>query len=281
VDHDREPLPSRVDGLPALPVEALELLSRGLDSLGLDDLSDAVRTGLADHLRLLLAWNRAINLSAIREPEAAVREHILDSLTAVPALRARRITAVLDLGSGAGYPGLPLALALPARRTLLVESVAKKARFLSAAAEVAAEVAPGMAPGMATDPQAGSVDVFNGRAEELAADPRHRARWPAVVARAIAPLAELAELALPLVAPGGVLVAWKRSSLEAELAAAEPALVVLGGGRPTIIPITLAGLEDHVLVVIEKAGPTPAGYPRDPAQRRRQPLLPGDRLPSP
>ena len=126
MDHDREPLPSRVDGLPELPAEALESLCEGLVGLGLGDLPDEVRTGLADHLRLLLAWNRSINLTAIREPGAAIREHILDSLSAVRPLRARRIEAVLDLGSGGGYPGLPIALALPARRSLLVESVPRR-----------------------------------------------------------------------------------------------------------------------------------------------------------
>ena len=125
------------------------------------------------------------------------------------------------------------------------------------------------------------IDVFNGRAEALAADRRHRERWPAVVARAIAPLAELAELALPLVAPGGVLLAWKRRPLDAELLAAGPTLELLGGGPPSVLPVAVAGLEDHLLVVVEKVAPTPVAYPRDPAHRRRQPLANGKPLPSP
>lgn len=272
MSQDREPLPSRAEGLPPLPPEARLSLDQGLVALRLADLSQPVQTALVDHLRLLLAWNQAINLSAIRSAGDAVREHILDSLSAVHLLRERGLEALLDLGSGGGYPGLPLALALPARRTLLVESVAKKAGFLSAAAAMVASDGP---PGL------GEVEVFNGRAEALAADARHRERWPAVVARAIAPLAELAELALPLVAHGGVLIAWKRRPFEVELAAADGALDVLGGGRPLIVPIALAGLEDHILVVVEKIGPTPAGYPREPALRRRQPLASGERLPSP
>jgi 16S rRNA (guanine527-N7)-methyltransferase len=271
VSQDREPLPSRVEGLPPLPPEALLSLDQGLIALRLADLAAPVRSGLIDHLRLLLAWNRAINLSAIRAADDAVREHILDSLSAVHVLRERRLDALLDLGSGGGYPGLPLGLAQPTRRMLLVESVAKKAAFLSAAAGVVrADWAGG-----------GEIEVFNGRAEALAVDRRHRERWPAVVARAIAPLAELAELALPLVARGGVLVAWKRQPFEIELEAAESALDSLGGGPPQVIPIALAGLEDHILVVVEKVGPTPVGYPREPALRRRQPGLSGEPLPSP
>jgi 16S rRNA (guanine527-N7)-methyltransferase len=271
VNQDREPLPSRVDGLPELPVEATALLDTGLAELGLADLPATARRGLIDHLRLLIAWNQAINLSAIRDPVAAVREHILDSLTAVGPLRERGIDAVLDLGSGGGYPGLPLALALPARRTLLVESVAKKAAFLSAAAALAADVTPDRS----------EIQAFNGRAEALAGDRGHRERWPAVVARAIAPLAELAEIALPLVAPGGLLLAWKRRPLDAELLAAGSAIELLGGARPELRPVTLDGLEDHVLVVIEKVRPSPPEYPRDPARRRRQPLGLAERLPSP
>jgi 16S rRNA (guanine527-N7)-methyltransferase len=272
VNQHREPLPSRVEGLPALPAESLLVLDQGLRTLGLADLPDQVRTGLIDHLRLLLAWNQAINLTAIRNPETAVREHILDSLSALPILRERGIDTLLDLGSGAGFPGLPLALALPARRTLLVESVGKKAAFLVAAAAVVAEAA---------GHRAGEVDVFAGRAEVLAADGRHREGWPAVVARAIARLDQLAEIALPLVARGGVLIAWKRRPLDAELAAAGPTLSLLGAAVPVLRPVAVAGLEDHVLLIVEKLESTPAAYPRDPAQRRRRPLSAGDRLPSP
>ena len=267
---DREPLPSRVDGLPPLSPAALAGLQSGLEALGLADLAEGSRLALVDHLRLLVAWNRSINLSAIRDPEVAVRAHILDSLSAVAVLREHGIDALLDLGSGAGYPGLPLAVVLPARRCLLVESVTKKSAFLAAAVAVVA----------GRTAAAERIDVFNGRAEVLAADRAHRERWPAVVARAIAPLAGLAELALPLVARGGLLVAWKRRSLEVELAIARPVVAMLGGGPPRVVDTTVDGLQDHVLVVVEKIGPTPAGYPRDPAQRLRRARAMHERLPS-
>ncbi len=275
MNQDREPLPTRVEGLPALPPAALELLNSGLDALGLSGLPAAGRTILVDHVRLLIAWNGSINLTAIRDPEAIVREHVLDSLTAVGVLREQGSDALLDLGSGGGYPGLPLAIALPARRALLVESVGKKAAFLSAAAAIS-----NSATSTSLTPDDRAIDVFAGRAESLAADRRHRERWPAVVARAIAPLAELAELALPLVVRGGILVAWKRRPLDAELALAGAAIDRLGGGPASVVPVSLAGLEDHVLVIIDKVRPSPPGYPRDPARRRQQPIAPGDPLPS-
>jgi 16S rRNA (guanine527-N7)-methyltransferase len=152
-----------------------------------------------------------------------------------------------------------LAAVLPARRALLVDSVAKKARFLEVAA---AALGP-----------AGRVAAFAGRAEELAADRRHRERWPAVVARAVGSLTEVVELSLPLLAPNGVLIAWKRGDVGPELAAAERTIGLLGGDPPLVVEVDRRlGLDNHVLVVVTKTGQTPAAYPRGPAERKRRPL---------
>jgi 16S rRNA (guanine527-N7)-methyltransferase len=256
LDLPREPLPTRVDGLPALPTEYGRVLDAGLAELGLD-LSPTARTAIDDHVRLLLAWTSAINLTAIREPAEVARAHVLDSLTAVATLRGRGITRFLDLGSGAGYPGLPLAVALPADGVLLVEPVGKKARFLEAAV-----AATGLEARVAVAPA---------RAESLAADPAHRGRWPAITARAVASLADLVELSFPLLAPGGVLVAWKRGDLVAEVAAAQRAIEALGGGSITSVAAGVTGLAGHRLVVVVPRGRVPAGYPRDPAARKRRP----------
>lgn len=259
MDRLREPLPSRVHGLAELPDSARAVLDAGLAALGLSDLPGSVRSAIEDHLRLLLAWNTAINLTAIRDPTEAARRHVLDSLTAVAILRERAVDAFVDLGSGSGFPGLPLAAALPARRALLVDSVAKKARFLDVAA-----AAVGLAD---------RVEAFAGRAEELAADRRHRERWPAVVGRAVGNLAELAELGLPLLAPQGILVAWKRGDVARELAAAQGAIETLGGDPPVVVPVDPElGLSEHVLVVVTKTHRTPGAYPRDPAERKRRAL---------
>jgi 16S rRNA (guanine527-N7)-methyltransferase len=220
-------------------------------------LPEAAWSAIDAHVRLLLAWNASINLTAIRDVGAIAREHVVDSLTALPLLRRAGIDEFVDVGSGAGFPGLPLAAALPARRTLLVESIGKKARFLET---VLAEIG---LPG---------IDVAAVRAENLAADPRHRGRWQAVVARAVTDLADLAELGLPLLRTGGLLVAWKRRPLDEELARGERALGELRGRISSVESVAVPGLEDHVLVVVEKTGETPAQYPRDPAARRRRPL---------
>jgi 16S rRNA (guanine527-N7)-methyltransferase len=221
-------------------------------------LSEAQLDAIGDHVRLLMAWNEAINLSGIRESEMIARHHVLDSLTAVPLLRRAGIDEFVDIGSGGGYPGLPLAVALPARRAILVDSIAKKARFLTVAVEAAGV--------------ADRVAVFAGRAETLAADPAHRGRWGAVVARAVADLTDLAEVALPLLRPGGLLVAWKRRPVDEEVARAARAVRQMGGRVAGLETVTVPGLEDHLLAVIEKVAETPGEFPRDPAARRRRPL---------
>ncbi len=205
----------------------------------------------------MLAWTTAINLTAIRDPAAVARAHVLDSLTAVALFRDRGVTQLLDLGSGAGFPGLPLAMALPAEQALLVEPTAKKARFLET---VVAAVGAGA-----------RVQVGAVRAEDLARDPDHRGRWPAITARAVASLAELVELSLPLLAPRGILVAWKRGDLVAEVAAAQRAIEALGGGTLTSVVPHVSGLEDHRLIVVTARGRVPPGYPRDPGSRKRRP----------
>lgn len=257
LDRQREPLPTDVGPLPHLPAAYAHALEAGLDALGLRLTPDA-RAVIDGHVRLLLAWNRAINLTAITEPEAVARLHVVDSLAGWPAVAAGPHASLVDLGSGGGFPGLPLGAVLPATRVALVESVGKKARFLETAAR---------ATGLDE-----RVTVRAGRAEDLG---RARDRRPAadvVTARALGSLADLVELALPLLGEGGRLVAWKRGDLAAELAAGARAAHALGGADPIVTAVPGApGLVGHVLVVVTKRGATPAGYPRDPAARKRRP----------
>jgi len=256
LDPAREPLPTRVEDVPQLPPAAVHALDFGIAALGIE-LSAEARQAIDGHARLLLAWTPSINLTAIRDPEAVATAHIVDSLTALPILAARGIDRFLDLGSGGGYPGLPLAAALPAERALLVEPIGKKVRFLETVIA---------ATGLDATVEAAAV-----RAEALAADPEHRGQWPAVLARAVASLPELIELAFPLLAPGGCLIAWKRGALADEVTAAQRAMNALGGGSLEGVPVDLPGLEGHVLVVVTRRGHVPSAYPRDPGARRRKP----------
>ena len=271
---DRQSLPTTADGLPPLDAEFWAVVDRALSAIQVE-LTPGARAGLDAQARLLGAWNRAINLTALRTPEQVARRHVVDSLAAVPVLRRLAARArpsalgLLDIGSGGGYPGLPLAVALPVGRCALVDSVAKKARFLdvaAAAASAAMRAAGENPPRFAALPE---------RAEDLA-DSDHRGRWSFVVARAVGSLAEVVELALPLVAADGYVVAWKLDqgdgALEREVEAAATVTRLCGGTRARVTPLDESGaleLPGHVLVTVRKVRPTPARFPRPPAERRR------------
>lgn len=257
--------------LPALGDDFDRPLDAGLSELGIV-LTPAQRAAITAQARLLVAWGSAINLTALRAADAIAVEHVLDSLSGVAALRAAigdpQGATLLDLGSGAGYPGLPLAITLPLERVALVEPIGKKARFLGvAAAAVIAELAA-----TRSTPR-GGIEVSTARAEELGHDRTHRGRWTVVVARAVAPMAVLVELSLPLVARGGCLIAWKRDdgagSLEREIAAATVAIELAGGGLPRVHTVRVSGLHDHRLVVVPKLRASLDRLPRSPAERRR------------
>ena len=273
----RVALPRSVDSTAPLDPVFAEILQRGLTQLALS-LDAPARDAIEAHARLLLAWNEHVNLSGLRTAEQVARAHVLDSLLAVDVLRAlsRARPSLLDLGSGGGYPGLPLAVALPARRAALVDSIGKKAAFLEVAA-AAVNDALGAAPGSASD--APELVALAERAEDLAEEPDQRETWDIVTARAIGSVAEVAELGLPLVHVGGHVVCWKlagtATDLAAEIAAAGRIVQACGGGTARVVPLPAAaalGLGGHCLVVIRKTRPTPGRYPRSPGERRRRPL---------
>lgn len=207
---------------------------------------------LGRYLERLLETNRAFNLTAVTEPEAAWHKHILDSLSLVPALRARpELARLIDVGSGGGLPAIPLAIALPDRTFTLLEATGKKARFL---ADVSRELG------------LDHVRVVEERAESFGQG-EGRARFDAVTARAVSRLPVLLELTLPLVRLHGTALFLKGEQAELEVQEAERALRVLGGA--------LRGLErtpTGTIVCVEKCAPTPGKYPRRPGEPKRAPL---------
>ena len=261
LERRREPLPTRVQDTPTLPEAYHDALDVGLAGMGLA-LDAATREAVDGHARLLLAWTRAINLTSIREPGAVALGHVIDSLSGHAVLEGRRPRRLLDLGSGGGYPGIPLAATLggppSAPEVTLLEPIGKKARFLSTVAK-ATELAK-------------RVRVDARRAEAIAQDCSDEP-WDVVSARAVATTADLIELAFPLLTPGGSLVAWKRGDLASELAAAGRAIDALGGGDIEVVEVHVAGLDGHRLVIATRSadGNVPDRFPRDPAQRKRTP----------
>lgn len=265
-------MPSDASVLPKLDAEFWRVLDDGLLA-GRLDLGGAERAAIDGHIRLLVAWNAAINLTALRSPEQIARNHILDSLIAVPVLRAlgAEVRSILDIGTGGGFPGLPLVALLRPQRAALVESIGKKARFLDVAARQLTTALAGDAERAVPD-----ITVLSERAEDVADEPDQREAWQLVTARAVGTVSEVAELGLPLTRTGGHVVAWKLDagdgSLAREISAAEQISQACGGTTPRIVHLDAAaavGLDGHCLVTIKKVRPTPDRYPRPASERRR------------
>jgi 16S rRNA (guanine527-N7)-methyltransferase len=204
-----------------------------------------------------------MNLTAITDPLTIQTRHFLDSLTVLAALTdvegfkgdRRRI---VDVGSGAGLPGLPLAIVLPDARVTLVEATQKKCRFL--------EHVVGML-------ELQNVDVVCGRSEDVANRSDLRERFDAAIARALAPLPTLIELCLPFVRQGGRLIAMKKIAIDEEIVSAALSIAILGGRLRSPILVKVPNLdEQRQLVVVEKVRPTPRDYPRRAGLAGKSPL---------
>ena len=230
------------------------ILTQGLTALGL---SPAPAQVLAEYGRRLLAQNQVMNLTAITEPEAVARLHMLDCAAVLNAadFRGKR---VLDVGTGAGFPGLVLRLCEPTLQLTLLDALDKRIRWLS-------ELAP--------DLGAPDVVCIHGRAEEYAVAPEYREQFDVVTSRAVAELRMLAELTLPFVKVGGVFLAMKAPDCQAELDRAGRAITLLGGQLEKAYSYTIPGTDVvHKVIPIRKVRPTPANYPRRFAKIKKQPL---------
>ncbi|MCR4398441.1 MAG: 16S rRNA (guanine(527)-N(7))-methyltransferase RsmG [Firmicutes bacterium] len=221
--------------------------------IGLSD--DQIRA-LAIFRAELLRWNEKVNLTSVTDEREMAVKHFLDSLYCLKAIPAG-CRSIVDVGSGAGFPGIPLAVALPGVRVTLIEATGKKTDFLR-------RVVDGMGLGAA---------VLWARAETAGRHPDLRERFDVVVARAVAELRVLAELCLPLCAVGGRWIAMKGPGAGGELASARRAICLVGGGEAELLPYELPfGLGRRNLVVVGKEASTPERYPRRVGVPERKPL---------
>lgn len=222
----------------------------------LDAVRVAVCQAFADEL---IERNASVNLTAITAPADIADKHFLDSFTAFAARAWTGHERVVDVGSGAGFPGLALRIALPSLRVTCVESVGKKARFIE---EVSATL--------------GLLDVVvrRDRAEALGRQPGFRATFDVGTARAVGTLAACVEYLLPLLRVGGEAIVWK-GRVEPELAAARRALAAVGGELVRVVSTDELGVADALpgrhLVVLRKSRATPSAYPRTAVEARRRP----------
>lgn len=205
----------------------------------------------------LISWNQRFNLTAIRDIEQIRIKHFLDSLTCLKVIR-EPAGKVIDVGTGAGFPGLPLKIFYPSIQLTLVESVGKKVEFCQHVVKQ-----------LGLD----GVEVFQERAEAFGQISIHRQQYDYALARAVAIMPVLTEYLLPLVKIGGTMVAMKGENAHSETHTADLAIKILGGHLRKIIPITLPGVaENRHLVVIDKIAATPNGYPRRVGLPSKHPL---------
>ena len=228
-----------------------QTLIRGLEQAG-QSLTEHQLDQLCEFGRLLLEKNQVMNLTAITEPEAVAQLHFIDSLTVLKAADCRN-KSVIDVGCGAGFPGVPMAIAEPSIRLTLLDSLQKRMNWLR-------EVLPQLGV---------EANVVDARAEEYATGCREQ--YDLAVSRAVARLNILCELCLPYVKVGGAFLALKGAMTQAEVEQAGKAIAALGGRVQAIQEYPIAGAV-HRIVVIEKVRPTPKQYPRKFAKIKQSPL---------
>lgn len=223
------------------------------------DISPAVWDQLMKYEQILVEWNTRINLTAITSSKEIQVKHFLDSLSVSLAWQGKLAPRkLIDVGTGAGFPGIVLKIVYPDLQLTLVESVGKKAQFLQKVVDILTLQ---------------QVTIYTKRAEDLAHEPNHREQYDLAVARAVAPLPQLVEYVLPFVQRGGHMVALKGSNAPAEITAAQSAIDRLGGGDCGLIPVRLPGDGvDRFVIRIPKERPTPRQFPRSTAVIKKSPL---------
>lgn len=212
---------------------------------------------LEKYRELLIEWNSFMNLTAITDEDDVNIKHFLDSLTIFKTGELDGKKSVIDVGTGAGFPGIPMAIQNPDLEVTLLDSLNKRIKFLNKVVEEA---------------ELGNVTTYHGRAEEFARKKEFRDAFDVSVSRAVANMSTLAEYTMPYVKPGGVMIAMKGSEYKEELKEAENAIKILGGEIKEVKEITLPDGILHSLIVVEKVKPTPKKYPRAGGKPKSKPL---------
>ena len=238
---------------------SLDVLIDGAKRIGID-LTQRQLAQFTKHYEEMVEWNRRANLTSITEWDQVLTRHFLDSLSVVKAFDDRSLdgACLIDIGTGAGFPGVPLNIAFPDLHVTLMDATGKKTAFLEHLVEVT---------------ELSNAQVVRGRAETVAHDPNHREKYDFAVARAVASLSALSELALPFLKTNGIFIAQKSADIEEEAKASKKANSILGGSPSRILSVDIPELgAARSLVRVKKLSHTSMTYPRRPGMPAKNPL---------
>lgn len=231
---------------------------KGLNQLKIE-LSDYQIQQFIDYYDLLIEWNQVMNLTAITEYEEVIEKHFLDSLALVRVHDLRKKQSVIDVGTGAGFPGIPLKIAFPQLEVVLLDSLNKRIKFLD---EIIGKL------------KLENIKAVHARAEDAARHEDYREGFDLCVSRAVANLSTLSEYDIPFVKQGGYFISYKSGKIEEEVLNAKKAVKLLGGNIKEVVKFSLPDSElERSFVVIEKREKTAKKYPRKAGLPSREPLI--------
>lgn len=234
-----------------------ELFRKKAEELGIT-LTLEMQEKFDAYYELLVEWNKVMNLTGITEYEEVNEKHFLDSLALVKAERMENISSVIDIGTGAGFPGIPLKIVFPHLKVTLLDSLNKRIKFLN---EVIEKL------------NLKDIETIHGRAEDFAKQKGYREEYDICVSRAVANLSTLSEYCLPYVKKGGSFISYKSGEVDEEIKASQKAVKILGGSVENVVKFTLPGSDiGRSFVKIKKLENTPKKYPRKAGLPAKEPL---------
>lgn len=235
----------------------LTILEEGCRELGIT-LDEIQKKQFTDFYEYLVEKNKVMNLTGITEFQEVLVKHFLDSLACVKAVDMSRIKRIMDIGTGAGFPGVPLKIAFPHLEACLLDSLKKRVNFLEETFQML---------------KLENITAIHGRAEEYAKNKQYREKYDLCVSRAVSNLATLSEYCLPYVKTGGYFISYKSGTVQEEVEQAQKAVKILGGKIQDVVYFQLPDSEiQRSLVVIEKIKATPGRYPRKAGTPLKEPL---------